>query len=212
MGCEHFPDVLDEHVTFDELIEQLSLVRDADFRLMMNGLTLPPSEMCTYERRRKALLRSLVIAHYLAARAVEVPHVPATPVPAPVPATPEAPAPKRKRGPGVEINLGHRSFPTKGAAIAHFSEMLERSSPEHLITSGPDFDDLLAILRFPGGKSIKEGPGVRGFFKHAWVDKPTGSEYHVEYVGFWVLRIDGTSTDFSFQHPIHNYRGPHAAK
>jgi hypothetical protein len=90
-----------------------------------------------------------------------------------------------------------RTWPTQEAAIEHFRQMLAGYADGDIITTAADHYDLLALLQrydatIPGGPS-KIGAGVKVFLRKR--------NYHpagFSTSGFWVRRVDGSETDFSF--------------
>ena len=90
---------------------------------------------------------------------------------------------------GHPVDLGHRIFPAKSSATAHFKAMLNRYSLGAAVTADDHADLLALLLRHPESER-KRGSGIAGFF--------VGSS--LEYGGrcFWLRRSDGTTTDFSY--------------
>jgi len=95
------------------------------------------------------------------------------------------------------INLSNgRAWKTQSAALAHFKVMLARYSDEEVVEDRVDHDDLIALLErydavIVDGPS-KIGNGVDSFFRR----RNTGDGYSTP--GFWVRRVDGSETDFSY--------------
>lgn len=89
-----------------------------------------------------------------------------------------------------------RSWSSRGGAIDFFRELRDRYAIGAVVTDPYDHDDLLALLqrydmsRFEGPSKI--GAGVDHFETRMNV-KNGGKN-----VGFWVVRVDGSETDFSF--------------
>jgi hypothetical protein len=95
----------------------------------------------------------------------------------------------------VELSNG-RIWKTKTAAKQHFRDILARYNDNDVITDFGDHCDLCALLeRFDilvtDGAS-KIGPGIKQFERR--LNKGDGWSSP----GFWVVRTDGTATDFSF--------------
>lgn len=89
---------------------------------------------------------------------------------------------------GKPVDLGIVDFPNQRTAHAHFKEMLNRHDLGDDVTR-QDRDELYALLRRHPEAVTKIGLGVERFF----VDKA--------YMGtrcFWIERIDGSTTDFSY--------------
>lgn len=89
-----------------------------------------------------------------------------------------------------------RSWASQRAAEDHFRNIRDRYGPGKTVTSHADHDDLLALIRrhdllVADGPS-KEGVGVERF------ETRTNVTNGGRTVGFWIVRIDGSETDFSF--------------
>ncbi|KXG84236.1 DCL family protein [Agrobacterium bohemicum] len=96
---------------------------------------------------------------------------------------------------GVELSNG-KSWKTQLAAKQHFKEMLARYDDGETITDPEDHFDLGALLErydllLSEGPS-KTGKGIDRFEKR----KSFVNGYPTR--GFWVYRVDGTDTDFSY--------------
>lgn len=89
-----------------------------------------------------------------------------------------------------------RSWPSRGAAIDYFRELRDRYPVGAAVSDPADHDDLMALLRrydmsgFDGPRKI--GVGVDRF--ETRLNITNGGRN----VGFWVVRLDGSETDFSF--------------
>jgi Protein of unknown function (DUF3223) len=95
------------------------------------------------------------------------------------------------------INLPNgRSWKSQTAALTHFKDMLARHSDNQVVEDRSDHDDLVALLeRYDAvitDSPAKIGSGVEHFFRR----RNIGEGYSTP--GFWVHRIDGTDTDFSY--------------
>jgi hypothetical protein len=99
----------------------------------------------------------------------------------------------------VELANG-RSWPSKKAAKQHFKDMLARYMDGDIISDFNDHSDLAALLeRFD--VLVAEGPpkigaGIERFERR--LNRGDGWSSS----GFWVVRSDGTSTDFSYPNAI----------
>lgn len=95
------------------------------------------------------------------------------------------------------INLTNgKSWRTQSAALEHFKMMLARYRDGDVIDNLSDHDDLLALInRYDmlelSGQS-KLGAGVKQFER-----RQNRGEVYVTS-GFWIVRVDGTETDFSY--------------
>lgn len=96
-----------------------------------------------------------------------------------------------------EVSLPNgRSWKTQTKALTHFKEMLGRYADEQVIDDASDHQDLLTLLErydlaIADGPS-KIGAGVDCFLRR----RNVGPDYSTP--GFWVRRIDGSETDFSY--------------
>lgn len=89
-----------------------------------------------------------------------------------------------------------KEWPTRGDAISYFRELRDRYQVGDPITDRSDHDDLLALLErydltITNGPT-KIGAGVDHF--ETRINFTNGGRS----IGFWVVRIDTTETDFSF--------------
>lgn len=99
----------------------------------------------------------------------------------------------------VELSNG-RTWPTKKAATEHFRDMLSRYVDGDVVSDFNDHSDLTALLeRFDTlvaeGPS-KIGPGIERFERR--LNRGDGWSSS----GFWVVRVDGTATDFSYPNAV----------
>lgn len=89
-----------------------------------------------------------------------------------------------------------RSWKTQRAALEHFRTMLGRYGDNAMIEDREDHDDLVALLeRYDSvvtDSPSKIGSGVDGFMRR----RNVGEGYSTP--GFWVRRVDGSETDFSY--------------
>jgi hypothetical protein len=97
----------------------------------------------------------------------------------------------------IELSNG-KFWRTYGEAMQHFSEMLGRYSVGVQINDEQDHEDLLALLiRYDsvldGRKPSKIGCGIKYFTKE------NNIEFNWSTDGFWLHRIDGSSSDFSIK-------------
>lgn len=95
----------------------------------------------------------------------------------------------------VELFNG-RTWKTQWAALKHFKEMLARYADEQEVSDMQDHDDLAALLgRYDEVITdglAKVGAGIDYFFRRRNKGEGWSSP------SFWVRRIDGTETDFSY--------------
>ena len=95
----------------------------------------------------------------------------------------------------IELPNG-RKWRTQTAALEHFKAMLGRYGDNAIIDDRMDHDDLVALLeRYDSvatDSPSKIGPGVDSFLRR----RNVGEGYSTP--GFWVRRVDGSETDFSY--------------
>lgn len=100
-------------------------------------------------------------------------------------------------GKTVPIRLPNgRHWPTKGEAVEHFKAMLARYADGARVADPVDHVDLAALLQvydsvLEAGEPTKVGVGVSHFERRKDRDHPGHTSC------FFVVRTDGTSTDFS---------------
>lgn len=89
-----------------------------------------------------------------------------------------------------------RSWNTQGQAEEHFRAMLRRYADEQVVDNAQDHEDLVALLeRYDDAineSPSKTGCGINYFFRRRNKGEGWSS------ASFWVRRLDGTETDFSF--------------
>jgi hypothetical protein len=95
----------------------------------------------------------------------------------------------------IELPNG-RVWTTQGAALNQFRGMLHRYADEEIVEDWSDHDDLVALLeRYDGvitDQPSKIGAGIEQFFRR----RNVGVGFSTP--GFWVRRVDGSETDFSY--------------
>lgn len=99
----------------------------------------------------------------------------------------------------IELPNG-RLWATQTAALEHFKAMLHRYADNETVEDRADHDDLVALLERYDGAIIdgpsKIGAGIDSFFRR----RNVGVGYSTP--GFWVRRIDGSETDFSYPNAV----------
>lgn len=88
------------------------------------------------------------------------------------------------------IEVNGEKFKTKGALIKKIRSVLNESDIKKTLC-GEDFLFMLSILKMHPSYSIKEGPGVSSIFIKT-------NPLYKRNRCFWIKRIDGSETDFSF--------------
>ena len=97
----------------------------------------------------------------------------------------------------VPINLPNgRNWPRKGDAVDYFKAMLARYSDGARVVDPTDHSDLASLLQvydsvLDAGEPTKVGAGISHFERRRDLDHPGNTSC------FFVVRIDGTSIDFS---------------
>lgn len=96
----------------------------------------------------------------------------------------------------AQVDLGNfRVFKTKTDAQRHFSAMLKRYKPGQIVADPMDHADLLGLLRRHPEAESKIGCGIARFL----VDSAAGDYGGFGAVCFWLERVDGTMTDWSYR-------------
>lgn len=89
-----------------------------------------------------------------------------------------------------------RVWATQSAALGHFKKMLARYADNQAVEDRADHEDLVALLeRYDAAiadEPSKIGAGIDSFFRR----RNVGEGYSTP--SFWVRRIDGSETDFSY--------------
>lgn len=89
-----------------------------------------------------------------------------------------------------------RIWKTQGAALAHFKQMLAKYRDNEVIEDHADHEDLIALLeRYDA--VITEGPSKMGDGVDCFLRRRNAFE-GFSTPGFWVRRVDGSETDFSY--------------
>jgi hypothetical protein len=97
----------------------------------------------------------------------------------------------------IPISLSNgRSWKTKAAALEHFKAMLARYADDSIVDDRTDHEDLVALLeRYD--EAIVEGPSkTGGGIDHFTRTRNAFNGFSTP--SFWVHRIDGSATDFSY--------------
>lgn len=99
----------------------------------------------------------------------------------------------------VQLQNG-KTWKTQGAALAHFKEMLARYADGETVEDRDDHDDLVALLeRYDA--VITEGPSKTGNGIDCFLRRRNVFE-GFSTPSFWVHRLDGSETDFSYIHAV----------
>jgi Protein of unknown function (DUF3223) len=98
----------------------------------------------------------------------------------------------------MRIQIGELFFPTKAQALGHFRKMLFRYEPDGAIGKDDTRELLWLLARHPDADQ-KRGAGVIGFGVE---------ELSAGLRRFRIIRVDGSSTDFSFRKCIDKPTSP----
>lgn len=96
------------------------------------------------------------------------------------------------------VVIGSRSFRTQSGALDHFKALLHRHQDGQRVSDATDHTDLVALIeRFdPVLEAVGEPPKGAGQIAHFERRLNTGTGWSTS--GFWIVRQDGTETDFSY--------------
>jgi Protein of unknown function (DUF3223) len=94
-----------------------------------------------------------------------------------------------KRGP---LAVGGQVFPTKAALRSFVREILYRYPPGSVVTGSGDDGFLRALIPRHKHAAEKVGAGIDRFEVRT----------NLRHPGFWIIRTDGSETDFSYQECI----------
>ena len=96
------------------------------------------------------------------------------------------------------VDIGKRSFRTQKAALQHYQAILYKYQDGDHVSDCTDHEDLVALLeRYdPALESVGEPTKGDGQIRHFERRLNTGTGW--SSAGFWVVRQDGSETDFSY--------------
>ena len=96
------------------------------------------------------------------------------------------------------VVIGTRNFRTQSGALEHYKTLLHRYQDGQRISDPDDHADLVALIeRFdPVLETVGEPTKGAGQIAHFERRLNTGTGWSTS--GFWVVRLDGTETDFSY--------------
>lgn len=86
------------------------------------------------------------------------------------------------------IEVAGRIFPTKGALGSAVREILYRYPPGSTVTGADDDAFMRALIQRHKHAREKTGAGIDRF----------EVRMNLKHPGFWIIRVDGTETDFSY--------------
>jgi hypothetical protein len=102
----------------------------------------------------------------------------------------------------AKVIIGTKEFKTKASALSHFKKMLNDYNDGDVIIDEQDHKDLLALMdRYDSiRESVGEEPKGKGQISHFEKRKNFGDKWVSS--SFWLVRKDGTETDFSIKAAI----------
>ena len=98
----------------------------------------------------------------------------------------------------IPIVIGSRSFRTQKSALEHFNGLLHRYQDGQRITDQEDHADLAALIERYDGVLETVGEPTKGNGQIAHFERRLNTSIGWSTSGFWVVRLDGTDTDFSY--------------
>jgi Protein of unknown function (DUF3223) len=100
---------------------------------------------------------------------------------------------RKQVGYDVRYFIGIREYPSKKAALAAIQEVLYRYEPRERVERPDDQEFLIDLIQNHPDPVSKIGAGIGRFeVRLNW-------KTH----GFWIIRVDGSETDFSFMKCLH---------
>ena len=92
--------------------------------------------------------------------------------------------------------IGSRSFMSKKQAKEHYREILDRYKAGQKIDNSDDHEDLVALVDCLDQVLIDGGEDPKGDREISHFEKRLNQPWST--AGFWIVRTDGTATDFSY--------------
>ena len=96
------------------------------------------------------------------------------------------------------VEIGSRSFRTQGSALEHYKAVLHRYQDGHRIADQGDHADLVALIEWYDQVLDAVGEPTKGDGQIAHFERRLNTGMGWSSSGFWVVRQDGTATDFSY--------------
>lgn len=96
------------------------------------------------------------------------------------------------------VVIGSRSFRTQTSAQEHFKALLHRYQDGQRITDQEDHADLVALIERYDGVLETVGEPTKGNGQIAYFERRLNTGIGWSTPGFWIARLDGTETDFSY--------------
>ena len=96
------------------------------------------------------------------------------------------------------VIIGARSFRTQSSALEHFKALLHRYQDGQCITDQGDLADLVALIERYDPVLDAVGEPTKGAGQIAHFERRLNTGTGWSSSGFWVVRQDGSATDFSY--------------
>lgn len=96
------------------------------------------------------------------------------------------------------VQIGPRNFPTQQSALAHFKTLLHRYQDGNRISDPADHADLVALIARYDFVLDEVGEPNKGGGQISYFERRLNTGTGWCSSGFWVVRQDGTATDFSY--------------
>ena len=96
------------------------------------------------------------------------------------------------------VVIGAHSFRTQSAALEHYKAMLHRYQDSQRIDDATDHADLLALIDRYDPVLSAVGEPTKGDGQIAYFERRLNTGTGWSSSGFWVVRQDGSATDFSY--------------
>lgn len=96
------------------------------------------------------------------------------------------------------VAIGSRSFRTQSSALEHFKALLHRYKDGQCISDQGDHADLVALIERYDPVLDAVGEPTKGDGQIAHFERRLNTGIGWSSSGFWVVRQDGTATDFSY--------------
>ena len=96
------------------------------------------------------------------------------------------------------VDIGSRSFKTQKSALAHYQDLLHRYQDGDRISAPEDQADLVALIDRYDPILDQVGEPAKGCGQICHFDRRRNTGTAWSNSGFWVVRQDGSETDFSY--------------
>ncbi|MGC9128636.1 MAG: DCL family protein, partial [Acidithiobacillus sp.] len=96
------------------------------------------------------------------------------------------------------VEIGSRSFRTQSSALEHYKAVLHRYQDGQRVSDQDDHADLMALIERYDPVLDAVGEPTKGDGQIAHFERRLNTGTGWSSSGFWVVRQDGTATDFSY--------------